>query len=587
MSQMFDTLRYDGFMPLHYEIVWLLTRPLGHAIWVLRLPSLLAGVALPAAVYAAARPMVGRRAGVYAAAMTAASAFFAYFEHNAKMYACAWLMMTLAVACLLRFALTGRRLAWLGFVFFGVAAGGLYALTAGVLGLAPLIAAGAARRRILARAALATLGVGIIAAAPIVYYTALNHWLDTSGGLSNSVHGANAPHDNGLMWIGDWQSGRSPANTLLSSVSSYLFGYELPVSADDVAGDPVARRVYDTAWWAMVAVAAVVIVAVVRAAIHGGHLLRRRGAAWTLALLIFLPLYGFYLRCFTDLLPPWALLPGGVVGTLVIVVIAIMSVAGVLRRGWPLRQPVRAQAIRTAILVAAIGLLMFLLWLATWWQYRQELAAGQVHWNNLWMPRYAGVVAPFLLIALAAALDRLPSRPLRWLAIAAFLGLNLVVTIAWATVETEWPGPEFSRDQADTIAHEGDRMLVAWAHNAKDHGMPPLPSPYYQLAQAAGAELDPPGFRYKVSWPFFPGPAMRDLLERVRQLPAGAVRRPKNLVGVDRIFYWRTLEAQPADPPAIPGFTLMSQTLHHVHFVWTWFDRGTYERLEYVRDKKS
>jgi hypothetical protein len=76
-------------------------------------------------------------------------------------------------------------------------------------------------------------------------------------------------------------------------------------------------------------------------------------------------------------------------------------------------------------------------------------------WNSeypgsVWMPRYLGVVWPALAIAVATLLLRLPTRPLRWAAIALLVGVNLSVFSARVFAGSEPPVPLMARDLIDS-----------------------------------------------------------------------------------------------------------------------------------------
>lgn len=85
----------------HTLLVHLSTRLLGGAPWAIRLPALLAGIALVPATYAAGRALYGRDAALLAAALVAASSALIEFSVNARGYTllalCALLILALAV----------------------------------------------------------------------------------------------------------------------------------------------------------------------------------------------------------------------------------------------------------------------------------------------------------------------------------------------------------------------------------------------------------------------------------------------------------------------------------------------------------
>lgn len=85
----------DVHPPFYYFVLWTVSRVLGHAEAVLRLPSLLAGLALLPVVYGLAQRLrLSRQAAVLATVITALAPFQIYYSGEARSYA----LLTLAVA---------------------------------------------------------------------------------------------------------------------------------------------------------------------------------------------------------------------------------------------------------------------------------------------------------------------------------------------------------------------------------------------------------------------------------------------------------------------------------------------------------
>jgi hypothetical protein len=72
---MLDYLQRDGFVPLHYEIYWLLAHFFRLDPILMRLVPELAGVATVPAIYWLSRQFVGKKTGLLVAAFTTLSAF--------------------------------------------------------------------------------------------------------------------------------------------------------------------------------------------------------------------------------------------------------------------------------------------------------------------------------------------------------------------------------------------------------------------------------------------------------------------------------------------------------------------------------
>ena len=74
-GQMLDVLQDDGFVPLHYELAWAISRVARPTPFVLRMVPALCGTLLIPAVYWLSRQMLGVRPSLIAAALTTCSAF--------------------------------------------------------------------------------------------------------------------------------------------------------------------------------------------------------------------------------------------------------------------------------------------------------------------------------------------------------------------------------------------------------------------------------------------------------------------------------------------------------------------------------
>jgi hypothetical protein len=238
-NDLVDTLRNDGFVPLHYELLWWISRglPLSANMrlvrgglfltpHVMRFVPAICGTLMIPAIYFVARQLFRRSTSLLAAGLVACSAYAMFFSRDAKMYMPTWLFGTLAVGCLMWWLRTRRSTAWLAWVAAGAAAGGFHVVTLLLLPLAPVMLL--TQRRVHWRDALLMLaGVALIAAGPIGYYTAFNRWAERSGGLVPGVTSEPAPDANwdasGLNWI---PSGESGAGAAFESLSTYLTAYE-------------------------------------------------------------------------------------------------------------------------------------------------------------------------------------------------------------------------------------------------------------------------------------------------------------------------------------------------------------------------
>ena len=238
-GQLVETLRDDGFVPLHYELLWWIKQgmPLGPHVHIVRdglfqtpfimrfIPALCGTLMVPV-MYFVARQLFGRATSLLAAFFTACSAYAMFFSRDGKMYAPAWMLAALAVGSLLWWLRTRRSTAWLAWVAAGSAAAGVHVVTMLLLVLAPLFLL--TQRRMHWRQGLLMLaGAMLIAAGPAGYYLTFNRWAERSGGLVPGVTAEPAPDANwgasGLGWIGDREIG---ANEAFRSLSAYLTAYE-------------------------------------------------------------------------------------------------------------------------------------------------------------------------------------------------------------------------------------------------------------------------------------------------------------------------------------------------------------------------
>src|ERR1700722_10964229 len=121
LADLLDTLRNDAFMPLHYELLnWIRQGfPLGFGVHivpggilltptVMRFVPAICGTAMTPVMYFLARQIFTRRTALIAAAFIACSAYGLFYSRNAKMYAPAWMLATLTIACFLWWIRTWR-----------------------------------------------------------------------------------------------------------------------------------------------------------------------------------------------------------------------------------------------------------------------------------------------------------------------------------------------------------------------------------------------------------------------------------------------------------------------------------------------
>jgi uncharacterized membrane protein len=95
---MLERLAHDDVHPpLHAAVLWVTVRVLGDGELAVRLPSIIAGVALVPLLYAVGRELFDRRTGLVAAALGAVSPLAVWYSQEARMYSLYMLFALLAV----------------------------------------------------------------------------------------------------------------------------------------------------------------------------------------------------------------------------------------------------------------------------------------------------------------------------------------------------------------------------------------------------------------------------------------------------------------------------------------------------------
>ena len=176
-QDLIDVLQFNGFVPLHYELYWWISkgmplsahvelqpaRPIvnsrfaffnnvpappstgpaklkrtlveSHPLfrdlrmtpYVMRFVPALAGTLMIPAMYFLTRQIASRKTALVAALLTCCSAYLLNYSRDAKMYMHFWLFCALNVACLLWWLRVRTRIAWLCWIASGLAMCGLHA----------------------------------------------------------------------------------------------------------------------------------------------------------------------------------------------------------------------------------------------------------------------------------------------------------------------------------------------------------------------------------------------------------------------------------------------------------------------------
>lgn len=108
-----DMRNTDVHPPLHHALLWVTVRLFGTSELAVRLPSLIAGVALVPAMAWTGRVIYDRRTGWVAAAFAAVAPFCVWYSQEARMYALFMLFAALAVGAQVQAVRRGLRRDWI------------------------------------------------------------------------------------------------------------------------------------------------------------------------------------------------------------------------------------------------------------------------------------------------------------------------------------------------------------------------------------------------------------------------------------------------------------------------------------------
>ena len=116
-----DLRATDVHPPGYHAVLWLAVQAFGDSELGLRLPSLIAGLALIPMLFVSGRALYDRRTGMIAAALGAVAPILVWYSQEARMYAQLMLFALIAVWALHQALETGRRRYWLAFALASAA----------------------------------------------------------------------------------------------------------------------------------------------------------------------------------------------------------------------------------------------------------------------------------------------------------------------------------------------------------------------------------------------------------------------------------------------------------------------------------
>jgi hypothetical protein len=221
-------------------------------------------------------------------------------------------------------------------------------------------------------------------------------------------------------------------------------------------------------------------------------------------------------------------------------------------------------------------------------------------WLSLWMPRYLGVLWPAVAVGACALLSRLPTRPLRYLAVVLLLGVNVAQATARLIATTEPPADKIVADIAASQAGSKTRTYLIGMAGAE------IPSPgslsvvgfqaRYYLSQATTRSVKPHDFKFsplavaqtEKLWGF----------EMLADRTATDIAKDANASpSLNRLVVWEKLppgwENLPPDAKKDilddlkrtlgPAWQLNSQEIRTGHDHWTWTKLWLLNRYEFDR----
>jgi len=382
LEHLFASLSNQGFPPGWYLLLagWSRLAEYLSGDWALafsaavaRVPPAIFGTLTVPALFLLARRFVDRRGALLVSALAAVNPFLVYYSRDAKMYAAFWFFVVANMAIHLDPRWRERPWSWGAlFALTGLGMTALHPLAAFVP-LLQLIHLSSAPRSRRPPVAPWLVGVGISALVPLYWFgirLADRNWIGRVSGEANP----------GLQWIPRYTD--MSWRTLAGTLTEHVFGFLWPVYPPDA-------RIRD--WFSL------------------GDDFPRHLATRSSATLAHLELGA------------------------AIVLLALFAVG--LIRGWAATRRDRRES--------STGLVPWW-WLSLWLLLPQILLAATwippgsswYRWlwlgfepRPIWEPRYLGIVVPPLLIALAAALRRLPTRSLRRVALGFVLVGSLVSSL--------------------------------------------------------------------------------------------------------------------------------------------------------------
>jgi hypothetical protein len=203
--------------------------------------------------------------------------------------------------------------------------------------------------------------------------------------------------------------------------------------------------------------------------------------------------------------------------------------------------------------------------------------------KSIWMPRYVAIVWPPMAIILSVLLMRIPTRPLRWLAVLFLVAINLVQFGARIYAGTEAPLAQIT---ADMMAGRTSPQVVTYVEDRPSGASPgtaniqSLSGSYY-IARVLDKPFTPFEVRRLYPLDMMGTPDYR--------YPAGVAQQINRDRAVTHVIVWAV---HPADRPVRDDglarllgneWVETDNQIHHVRAFWNWAEFYQYQRREYER----
>jgi uncharacterized membrane protein len=578
-EQLFQSLRGQGFPPGWYLALYGFAKA---AAWwcgsdarvfttgVLRLMPAAFGLFMPAAMYFLARAFTDRRGALLVALLTAFSPYYIYYSRDLKMYMAMWLMLALHLGLFFKWQDTRKHwLYWPLWVLTGALAVAFHSV-AWMMVPIELIWLLTQRRIKGFDAPLFLLGVGLMAILPTWWYLYESRWVtryEENGSLE------------GLEWLPEYT--RMDWTTIANLPFVHLLGFTIPHYPPDAMttgwfqlgsdfNNHLATRTNVTLataeFWCIVAVTALAILGMfpwrgrhVGGGERGGM---TRGRWWWVVLWIVLPVLGLGVGSLPQgwhiewpALRAW--FGGYRLGVVVAAAVAGMGVGIWRARRWGARRTSWYFLAMAAVLVSgfAVGRGVTLSWPP------HKLA---------WEPRYLGAICPALIIALAVLLRRLPTWPVRALAILFVLAVSLASALTNHLIYRVYPVNEEARIAASHFDPKDPKQKRSLALGSPWMAHPDLIDEYADI-EALGIRPHNGDYAIERTWMLVRGMRHADeysyFLTRARR-----DHRVKTIVLTDR-------EGDITDGPlstealssALPGWTMVSEKRYNIYYEWHYY----------------